>query len=690
MLTMTVVDRPVDGRTAPATAPTARPAGVTAATVVVLVPVLIAATIAGHVVNGDTPVTSWWYGNIALSAVLLVPGALIAWRQPRNAIGPIMCAACVAEAACGAGREYLVLGIRTGDAPGAIWVGWFSDSLYIVGVAALPLMLMLLPDGRPLGRRSRVLLALPVVALVIGMVADLFSPDSTVVAGHRLTNPAGHALPAGIPALCSVIGLGLLLVTLVAAVALLVIRFRRSRGEQRLQLKWVVWGGAIELVEVGTEFVPGNTAGPYLSIVATGVFATTIGVAILRHRMFDIDLVINRTLVFGALTALVIGGYVAVVLAVDAALGTSADLGPGLAATAVVALAFSPARARLQGWVDRLMYGDGRNPYGVMTRLGRRLETDDGTGELAVVVDTVSQALRLPYAAIVGPDGAVLAETGTASAAVLQQPMTYQGAAMGQLLVQPRRGAGGRFDGREQQLLDDLARQVGAAVHAVRLSSDLQASRARLVTAKEEERRRLRRDLHDGLGPKLAALGLKLDAAHALADTDPARSKAVLGAVRDDIRTTIGDVRRLVYGLRPPALDELGLVAALRECAGRFDTTPDATAVTVTAPQGLPPLPAAVEVAAYWITNEAITNVVRHAGARHCTVEIRVVETPHRTLVLVVRDDGRGLRTGWRAGVGTASMAERAAELGGTATIGARPDGPGTEVRAVIPCEGSP
>jgi signal transduction histidine kinase len=216
-------------------------------------------------------------------------------------------------------------------------------------------------------------------------------------------------------------------------------------------------------------------------------------------------------------------------------------------------------------------------------------------------------------------------------------------------------------------------------VHAVRLSADLQASRTRLVSAKEEERRRLRRDLHDGLGPKLAALGLKLDAAHALVDTRPDTSKEVLGKVRDDIRTTIDDVRRLVYGLRPPALDELGLVGALRDCAGRFD----APVIVVDAPQrDLPPLPAAVEVAAYWIVNEALTNVVRHARATRATVEVCF---DGGVLQLAVRDDGTGLADGWRPGVGTSSMQERAAELGGMASVRPSSAGRGTEVLAVLP-----
>jgi signal transduction histidine kinase len=240
-----------------------------------------------------------------------------------------------------------------------------------------------------------------------------------------------------------------------------------------------------------------------------------------------------------------------------------------------------------------------------------------------------------------------------------------------------------RLDRDEARLLRDLARQVGAAVHAVQLSADLQASRRRLVSAKEEERRRLRRDLHDGLGPKLAAVILKLDAVEAITETRPEQGRQVLAGVQRDIRETIADVRQLVYGLRPPTLDDLGLVGALGECAARFDDTADAPQISVTADQLPPTLPAAVEVAAYWIATEAMTNAVRHAGAAHCAVRVWLAAD---ILELRITDDGRGLAPDARAGVGTTSMRERAAELGGTVTIDSRPDGQGVEVVASIPC----
>jgi signal transduction histidine kinase len=230
---------------------------------------------------------------------------------------------------------------------------------------------------------------------------------------------------------------------------------------------------------------------------------------------------------------------------------------------------------------------------------------------------------------------------------------------------------------------------VGIAAHAVQLTTDLQRSRERLVTAREEERRRLSRDLHDGLGPTLGALTLKVGSARALFPHDPVAADRLMGELENDIETAVVDIRRLVYALRPPALDELGLVGALRECAAQY-TRPASMrgappqekrlAVRVEAPESLSELPAAVEVAAYRIAQEALTNVARHAQARTCVVRLWLADGLH----LDVCDDGLGLPTERRAGVGLASMQERATELGGTCLIATRPAG-GTRVFARLP-----
>ncbi len=264
--------------------------------------------------------------------------------------------------------------------------------------------------------------------------------------------------------------------------------------------------------------------------------------------------------------------------------------------------------------------------------------------------------------------------------APLRLPLSYQNEPVGELLLGPRTGEEG-FSPGDKRLLDDLARQAGVAAHAVGLTSDLQRARERLVTAREEERRRLRRDLHDGLGPQLSSQALTIDAVRALMRDDPDAAEALLLDLKAQAQDAVTDIRRLVYDLRPPALDDLGLLGALRESAAQYGHSE--LAISVDAPQTLPTPPAAVEVALYRIAQEAMTNVVRHARARTCAVSLAVDEEAG-ILRLEVRDDGRGLPEARSPGVGLSSMRERAAELGGSLTAEPLPEG-GTVVRAGLP-----
>lgn len=668
---------PRRARTVPADATLAR---LLAAVALALALVLTCVTVALHLRTGDTPLTSWWYGNAALTLSLTLPAYLLATRRPANPVGWLLVGTALAEAVCGAGREYLVYGLLGGTAPGWLWAGWFADSCYLPSIVSLPVLLTLFPDGRPPSPRLRWLVPATVTAGAVTWLSYLFAVDVTLVRGRRLPNPAAHLAPQDLVVAAEHLGLVGVALGLLGGVVALVVRYRAAQGAARQQVKWVVWAGVLLGVEVATELIPGNPVSSVTGTAAVALFAAAVAVAILRHRLLDIDVVINRTVVFVVLSAAVVGTYMACVTAFAAAVGQPVRLGGGLLATALVAVGFVPARQRVQRVVDRMMYGERRDPYGVMSRLGASLEPRGSRSELAVVVDTVTQTLKLPYAAIVAPGGEVLAATGVARGTAVAWPLVYQGACLGELRVEPRPPAGG-FGRDERRLLVDLARQVAVAVHAVQLSADLRASRRRLVTAKEEERRRLRRDLHDGLGPKLAAVGLQLDTARMLLGDRPEQAAETLTAVTAEIRATIDDVRRLVYELRPPALDELGLVGAVRDCAARLE--PGGPLIEVAAAHPLPPLPAAVEVAAYRIANEALTNVVRHADAGRCEVGIRV---DGDELVVTVRDDGTGLpAAGARSGVGMQSMAERAAEIGGCFLVGPGTGGHGALATARLP-----
>jgi signal transduction histidine kinase len=303
-----------------------------------------------------------------------------------------------------------------------------------------------------------------------------------------------------------------------------------------------------------------------------------------------------------------------------------------------------------------------------------------------------AEALKLPYSAI------ELKEQGSGAFQLAAEyrrggkayngerealPLTYQSETVGRLQL-GLRAPGEPFSAADRRLLEDLARQAGAAVQAAqltgylqRLTADLQRSRERLVTAREEERRRLRRDLHDGLGPMLANLTLQLEAARDLLADDPAAADALLAKLTAQAQGAIADIRRLVYELRPPALDEFGLLFAIQEQAAQYSYT--GIQFRLDAPDRLPALPAAVEVATYRIVQEALTNVVRHAGARCCEIFLTVTDD----LYLDIRDDGWGIHSGDTTGVGLNSMRERADELGGVCTIDSSADG--THVRARLP-----
>jgi len=487
-----------------------------------------------------------------------------------------------------------------------------------------------------------------------------------------------------------------------------VYRYRRiSNRVQRQQTKWVVFGMTMALagflgLTLTLEVVAPmpDSAG---SLLATLVGATIIylamlliplslGIAILRHHLFDIDLLINRTLVYGALTVSVVGLYVLVVGYLGALFRTAGEQGHlaiSVLATGLVALLFQPLRNRLQRGVNRLMYGERDDPYAVLSRLGQRLEaTLAPEAVLPTIVATAKESLKLPYTAIALKQGdgfAVAAASGIPVDDVLHLPLVYQNETVGQLLLAPR-APGEAFSVADKRLLDDLAHQAGVTVHAVRLTTDLQRlaadlqrSRESLVATREEERRRLRRDLHDGLGPTLASLAQRLDTARILVSRDPEAAVALLSDLKAQVKATITDIRQLVYALRPPALDELGLVSAIREHAARYNES-DGLRIALEAPERLPPLPAAVEVAAYYIVLEALTNVVRHARAQTCRIRLSLADG----LCLEITDDGGGLPADCHAGVGLTAMRERAVELGGECRIEPGP-AHGTRVWARLP-----
>ena len=628
-------------------------------------------------------------------ALLLAPQALaFAWmggvllaRRPGHPMGPLLCLIGLTDAACQLPFAYARYTIV--HAPGALPFGtaalWSNTWLFAPATSLIGLVLPLVyPEGRLLSPRWRPALWAALAFIPLSVAGYAFIPQSMGSLFHNLPDP--YTVPRlstlfevlqGLAVACG-------LAAAIAAAASVILRWRRADRIGRQQLKWFL---AVLPLMAASIIATVITPGPIslgVGLITGTLLPMAIGVAVLRHRLYEIDILLNRAVLYGSLTAGVAAVYLGVVVAARALFGVQ---GRGLVvqvvATVLAASALWPLHDRVQRRVDRLFYGDRGAPYDALARLGRRVEeAADTETALSSVVKTIADSLRLPYAALelrLSDGWSPAAAYGEVPSQVVEFPLSSQRETVGRLLVGTR-APGEQLGPDDERLLADLARQAGPATHAVALRRALDASRAGLVTAREEERRRLRRDLHDGLGPTLAGLTLGLDTARARSVGQP-ELQELLARLKAETQRAVTDIRRIVYGLRPPTLDEFGLVGSLREEVGRLQYEAPALTVTLDAPvDALTDLPAAVEVACYRIVTEALTNVTRHAHASHCSVRIRF----NGELDVDVRDDGVGLPEGWRAGVGIASMRERVTELGGELAI--EPSLPhGTRINARLP-----
>ncbi|MEO6509345.1 MAG: histidine kinase, partial [Nocardioides sp.] len=525
-----------------------------------------------------------------------------------------------------------------------------------VDVAVIPLSLLLLPDGRLASRRWRpVMVAFaataPLFVLEVGLGP---APDPTLPSAY-LTLSQGSYDSLGWLWVVSELRWVL---TVLVGVACLAWRYRCGDETVRRQLLWIVAAGAVIVAAVTPWALVAGT--PIVVLFAIPLLPAAVAAAVLRHQLLDIRLVVARGLTYALLSGLVLAAYAGLVVVLS-----------GVASALLVALLALPLRARLQRAVDQLLYGERSDPVGVASRVGRSL----GSG-LPEALEEIRSALRLPYVGVLAND------VELASAGVLDGPTANLPVGNGTLLVGLRPGER-RLAPADARVLTLLSGPLATAVHATDLLEQLQVSRERLVIAQEDERRRLRRELHDGLGPLLTGVALSADTAWNLADADVRPGlREKLAAVRSDSRTAIHEVRRIVDNLGSPALDELGLAEALRIRAALTTHRADGAPLLATVDAGvLPPLPPAVEQAVYRIATEALTNVVRHSGAS--SVVVRLCAEPG-TLRCDVLDDGR-TEGAWRPGVGIAGMHERVAELGGTCEIGPGPRG--GQVSAALPLE---
>ena len=632
----------------------------------------------------------WWWGlrssvgayqnllSDSLVGVLFpLTGAQLVRRFPRSVAGWILVSAGLIG--IGAVSHQLVrYAVATGSVawaiPAAAWLSGWTFVPYWLQITLLPL---LFPHGQPGSRRGRRLVAVLLVVLCLGTVAAALRPDPNLES-LGVANPLGVGGPSLDPWFDSVLAVaafGSLFVAGPAAMAILLARMRRATGMMRAQLQWLLLGficTVLLTLPAAARVGPVWTRDP-LYALGFAAIPVCIAVAVVRYRLLDIEVVVNRTIVYGGLTALGLGAYFTVV-------ALAGGLGGGLApiVAAVVALLAAAVRQRAQRLVDRRLFGARNDPYAVVARVRAAAEAVPSPDEvITAMAAALREALALPYVAVISAAGPAI-ETGHQVAEVAETPIVVRGQYLGVLRV-GHRHKGERFAAEEGAALAEVAGRFGMVLQNAALVQDLQRSRERSVAGREDERRRLRQDLHDGVGPALAGLALQAEALGSGLDAWPdLAGRAELIRIR--LAETVSEVQRIVYGLRPAAIDELGLPDALRNLAA-VDGLADRIEVEI--PDDLARLPAIVEVSAYRIAAEALANAIRHSSAERYRLWVAIVDS---ALDVEVADNGRGFGAGTVSGVGLVSMYDRAAEAGGSLTVQSSP-GNGTAVRARLPLE---
>ncbi|GII67214.1 hypothetical protein Skr01_72990 [Sphaerisporangium krabiense] len=597
-----------------------------------------------------------------------VVGALIVRRRPGLVLGPLMSAGGLLAAVAVLSQSLMLHLAASGALTAAGVLRWVSVATWALGGGLMAMVLpVYAPTGRPPSPRWRVV---PIAGMLITGAQALngvVRPDPPY---------AGYAFPAIIPNPLQIPGYtaypvvrDLLVwpvyVCVVAALVSLALRLRDADPVTRRQIAWPLAAFAVYVVFLllGEDFVLGAT-------IWTALIPVAIMFSVLRYRLFGIDTVVSRTMLAAGLLAVVSAVYVGAG-ALSSLVVSEYHQVAGLVAALFAGTFFQPLRRALQRAIDRVMYGPVGDPVLLAQRLTQEVRRADPADALAAVVSVVRDGLAVGGVAVHVPDGMPpRVQSGEVGPDARVIPLIWHGEPVGSLSI-GRPGARRFAAAHDDRVVHTLLPYVADVAHAVRMAADLQRSRERILAAREEERRRLRRDLHDGLGQTLSGLAMTLHIARASLRRSPVEAEVLLTDLGVGMEAVTGDLKQLVYGLRPPALDDLGLAGAIRGLAG-----PD-PAVTVTAEGDLDDLPAAVEVAAYRIVQEALTNARRHAGG----TSIRIGLTRGEDLRVTIADDGPGIPAGRRAGVGLSSMRERATELGGTCVLTSTPEGTTVEAR---------
>jgi signal transduction histidine kinase len=669
--------------------------GVVTTSVVVLVP-------AGVPAGGRLPL-AFWLSFLLAQAASAVVGAVVATRQPRNPIGWMLIGIGICLGLDGGGQYITNAAFAPpGTYPIPALVGLLSLPAWTLGLGLFLLMLSVFPDGRALSTRWRWLLRLSILGLLVTAFSQWFDPEALYNAGTgyqlKLANPIG--IPAATKVILGIqhaAGIITLLIALISGLASSVIRYRRGSSELRHQVKWVLvavtFVGLTSAVSIWLGNALPDWTGVILGIAYLAV-PVSIAAAVLKYRLYDIDVVISRTLVYGALAAFITSVYVAIVVGIGTLVGSGGkpNLALSIVATAIVAVAFQPVRERIQKVANRLVYGKRATPYEVLSQFSERVAesyaADDVLPRMAHVLADGTGADRAQVWLRAGPtlrsaavwpnaNGAAPAESPGSvplagdtvpeiSDATRVVEVRHQGELLGALTVTKRQGES--LTPVEEKLLDDLAGQAGLVLKNVGLTAellqrleDLRASRQRLVAAQDEERRRLERNLHDGAQQNLVALKVKLGLAEIFAEKDPARAKATLAELKVDTDEALETLRDLARGIYPPLLADKGLVAAF-EAQARKATLP----VTVET-NSVGRYSQDIEAAVYFCCLEALQNVQKYAGASKATV--RLTEEADE-LRFQVFDDGKGFDPILaKKGSGLTNMEDRFQALGGSIQV---------------------
>lgn len=634
----------------------------------------------------------WGWSYALLGPLLAALATTILVRDPRQGFGWALAWVGCFWSVDGLCQSFVRWSIRAdAAATGTNLALWFLNRVGAFLPLTVALLLLLFPAGRFLrggwggGWRTGSWVATVTMTLAGALVVVAPARDLPPVALPPGVDPDAGALPVpdGIASAALSLTVATTIGGLLFAMLTVVVRHRRSVGVERDRMRWLLWSvlamAALIAVSLVGDLRPVQDLAVFL-IMALPAVAMTI--AIVDPGLVSIDDLLVRTSTYAVLSAAIVGIDLAGLALLAAVLGDKLDQRQVVLSVLLVsALVYGPLRVRVSRWIRRLLLGTRADRYDAVAGLASQLETtDDGEAQLAAVARAVAGAFGVRYVGVeVERSGGerLLAAYGERPEETRSLPIAYRGEPVGRLVL-PARGLRSRLSESDEGLLADLVRQAATAARTSRLAEELQASRERLVVAREEERRRIRRDLHDGLGPALGGTVFQLESARLLVDRDPAQAREQIAAARDQVQDVVTDVRRLVHELRPPALDDRGLVGALSQQAERLSAGGPLTTVDA---GDLGTLPAAVEVAAYRIAGEALTNVARHAHATRCTLRL---EAGDRALVVTVEDDGRGIAGDAEAGVGMVSLRERADELGGTVEV-CCPPGRGTVVRAVLP-----